>query len=87
MPSVTAAVVCSGITSILTTAGIPSVHVMAEQNESGEEDTGAFSIRSEYGFLKLYLPADLLQAYEHDDRARQKVSEAVSSLVIFLRRR
>lgn len=87
MTGTNAAVVCSRIADILTVAGVPSVEVSAEKDDSGVEDTGAFAIRSEYGFMKLYLPADLVNAYESDKLARQKVREAVAGIVLFLKRR
>lgn len=78
---------CISISNALTVAGIPSVRVCAEKDESGSEDTGAFSIETEFGSMRLYLPSDLLEAYGHDRLARQKVREAVSDLVVFLRKR
>jgi hypothetical protein len=79
--------VCSSISDALIVAGIPSVRVSAEKDESGGEDTGAFTIQTEFGSMRLYLPSDLLEAYEHDRLARQKVRAAVSDLVVFLRQR
>lgn len=87
MSSASTVDVCSSISNALTVAGIPSVRVSAEKDESGCEDTGAFTIETDFGSMRLYLPSDLLEAYDHDRLARQKVRAAVSDLVVFLRQR
>jgi len=87
MTSASTVDVCSRISKALTIAGIPSVRVSAEKDESGCEDTGAFTIETDFGSVRLYLPSDLLEAYNHDRLARQKVRAAVSHLVVFLRQR
>jgi hypothetical protein len=86
MVSTPAEAVRTRIVELLRGAGVPRVDVQAGLGEADALGHGGFVIHTEYGGVKLYLPGDILDAYEHDHGARRSVEEAVAGIVQLLRR-
>lgn len=77
----------SQIADMLSQAGVPDVRVSIDNDDADGAYAGGFAIESAYGFMRLYLPSDLVESYDHDGLARQKVHRAISELIICCRAR